>query len=627
MSLLTGLVPGLGIVKGMALTLRRFFAPEGDGHVPGDAARTSRRSSAAGSSCCTTSTAASSARRASSAPRPARSSASTWAAWTRRAGSTSTGARPRRTASGARNPRCAAPAGACRTRPSSTSRRSTSRRWTRSSSVYDHDPKRMLPILEATQATFGFLPVAALKRISERTGAWYADDLRHRHVLRPPALRAAIGRRPRRRRSAPGARPTRATLARARRLARRQAPGRRRVSAILPSPKELAVDPAARAGAADPADLDDALKAGAFEGLRRAVRELGPDGTIAEVEASGLRGRGGAGHLTAEKWQAAAETAGEEPLRRRERLRRGPVRRARTGRSSRPTRTRSSRASPSRPSRSARRPATSPSARPRPRRSSAWRPAIEAATSRNFIGEDALGSGRRIEIEVRPVQGAYMLGEETVLLKALDGKRGQPEQRPPHPATRGFRNAPTVVQNVQTLASVPWILRNGAKAFKAIGLGDGARHDPRRRPRATSGAAWPRSRSGRRSSDIVALGGKPAKGQSSRPWSSAARPAASCPRASSTRRTRSRTCAPSAPTSARARSIAADDRACVVDLARLLTRFSADEACGKTIPCRIGLAAHRRDRRAPLDRDVARRRPRAARRPLRRRRRLRTLRP
>src|SRR6185295_5689399 len=98
--------------------------------------------------------------------------------------------------------------------------------------------------------------------------------------------------------------------------------------------------------------------------------------------------------------------------------------------------------------------------------------AIEAATARNFIGEDALGSGRRVEIEVRPVQGAYMLGEETVLLKALDGKRGQPEQRPPHPATKGFRNAPTVIQNVQTLAAVPWILRSGSAAFAAIGTSD-----------------------------------------------------------------------------------------------------------------------------------------------------------
>ena len=62
-----------------------------------------------------------------------------------------------------------------------------------------------------------------------------------------------------------------------------------------------------------------------------------------------------------------------------------------------------------------------------------------------------------------------MLGEETVLLKALEGKRGQPEQRPPHPAERGLWDAPTVVHNVQTLAAVGWIIRNGADAFLKTG--------------------------------------------------------------------------------------------------------------------------------------------------------------
>ena len=70
------------------------------------------------------------------------------------------------------------------------------------------------------------------------------------------------------------------------------------MTAILPTPKDWPAVLLARAGATDPTDLDEALGAGAFEALRRAIRELGPEGTIAEVEASGLRGRGGAGHLT-----------------------------------------------------------------------------------------------------------------------------------------------------------------------------------------------------------------------------------------------------------------------------------------------------------------------------------------
>ena len=73
------------------------------------------------------------------------------------------------------------------------------------------------------------------------------------------------------------------------------------MTAILPTPKTLPSILLARKGAADPTDLDAAVAAGAFEGLRRAIRDLGPAGTIEEVEASGLRGRGGAGHRAAAK--------------------------------------------------------------------------------------------------------------------------------------------------------------------------------------------------------------------------------------------------------------------------------------------------------------------------------------
>src|SRR5207237_3987427 len=88
------------------------------------------------------------------------------------------------------------------------------------------------------------------------------------------------------------------------------------------------------------------------------------------------------------------------------------------------------------------------------------------------FGIDALGTDRRLDVEVRTVQGAYLLGEETILIKALEGKRGQPEQRPPHPATDGLWGMPTVVQNVQTLAAVPWIVERGAAAFRKIGTED-----------------------------------------------------------------------------------------------------------------------------------------------------------
>src|SRR6185295_648473 len=214
--------------------------------------------------------------------------------------------------------------------------------------------------------------------------------------------------------------------------------------------------------------------------------------------------------------------------------------------------------------------------------------AIEAATARNFIGEDALGSGRRVEIEVRPVQGAYMLGEETVLLKALDGKRGQPEQRPPHPATSGFRNAPTVIQNVQTLATVPWILRNGAKTFAAIGTADAPGTilvDVR--GAAKSGVAEVPFGTSLR--DITGLGGAPRAPRKFKAVVVGGPTGGILPASAlDTRYTFEALRAAGAHVGSGS-VIVADDRACIVDLARLLTRYAADEACGKTIPCRIGL--------------------------------------
>jgi NADH-quinone oxidoreductase subunit F len=359
------------------------------------------------------------------------------------------------------------------------------------------------------------------------------------------------------------------------------------VSAILTSPKDWPSILLARAGAADPTDLEAALKTGAFDGLRRAVRELGPEGTIHEIEASGLRGRGGAGHLTAKKWRTAAET----PARQRYVVANGygadPS--ASTDRTLLET-------DPYAVIEGAAIAAFAIGAEDvfisvRATATEAVRrleAAVDAATARNFIGDDALGSGRRIEVSVRTVQGAYMLGEETVLLKALDGKRGQPEQRPPHPAERGFRNAPTVVQNVQTLASVPWILVHRAKAFKAIGLSDAPGTilvDVRGHER--SGVAevplgTPLER-------VVELGGKAGKGRSLKAVVVGGPTGGILPPSElSTPYTFADLRAVGAHVGSGS-VIVVDDRACVVDLARLLTRFSADEACGKTIPCRIGL--------------------------------------
>lgn len=96
---------------------------------------------------------------------------------------------------------------------------------------------------------------------------------------------------------------------------------------------------------------------------------------------------------------------------------------------------------------------------------------IEIARQANLAGENILGSGWSCPVYVHLGAGAYICGEESALLNSLQGLLGQPRVRPPFPAQQGggLYYAPTVVNNVETLANVPWILRNGAEAYKAIG--------------------------------------------------------------------------------------------------------------------------------------------------------------
>ncbi len=341
-----------------------------------------------------------------------------------------------------------------------------------------------------------------------------------------------------------------------------------------------------RAKAADPTDLDAAVRAGAFEGLRRVIRSLGGTATIATVASSGLRGRGGAGYPAADKWRTAASIDaprryvvvngyGADPATGTDRflLERDPfaviegaaIAAFAVGASEVVIAVRADATEAIRGLESA----------------------IGSAEEAGFIGFDVLGSGHDIAVTVRPVQGAYMLGEETVLLKALEGKRGQPEQRPPHPAERGLFGMPTVVHNVQTLAAVPWIVRNGEEAFAAIGATDspGTILVGVRTPSGDGIAEVPLGTPLR---EIVALGGKLPAGRTIKAILVGGPSGGLLPpdlldtpyTFASLREVGAHIGSGSV--------VVADDRACVVDLARLLTRFCAGEACGKTIPCRIG---------------------------------------
>ena len=95
--------------------------------------------------------------------------------------------------------------------------------------------------------------------------------------------------------------------------------------------------------------------------------------------------------------------------------------------------------------------------------------AVAEAYEAGYLGQNILGSGFNLEITVHAGAGAYECGEETALLDSLEGRRGQPRLKPPFPAIAGLYACPTVVNNVESIASVPYIVQHGSEAFSALG--------------------------------------------------------------------------------------------------------------------------------------------------------------
>jgi len=102
------------------------------------------------------------------------------------------------------------------------------------------------------------------------------------------------------------------------------------------------------------------------------------------------------------------------------------------------------------------------------------RKAVKDAEEMGILGDNVLGSGLRLHCEVMEGAGAFVCGEETALIASVEGKRGMPLPKPPFPAQKGLWGKPTVINNVETLATVPLILHMGAAAFRKMGTGTSA---------------------------------------------------------------------------------------------------------------------------------------------------------
>ena len=95
--------------------------------------------------------------------------------------------------------------------------------------------------------------------------------------------------------------------------------------------------------------------------------------------------------------------------------------------------------------------------------------AIDEAYAAGYLGDKVAGNDFRVDVTVHRGAGAYICGEETALLESIEGKKGQPRSKPPFPAVEGLYGCPTIINNVQSIASLPYILTNGADAYKQFG--------------------------------------------------------------------------------------------------------------------------------------------------------------
>ncbi len=341
-------------------------------------------------------------------------------------------------------------------------------------------------------------------------------------------------------------------------------------------------------GEIDPGSLDDYRARDGYRALEHCLKELKPEQVIAEIAASGLRGRGGAGFPTARKWSlAAGQKAGEkyvicngdegDPGAFMDRL--------------------VLEADPHRVLEGLALAAWAIGAEEGffyvraeyPQAVRHMRQAISQARAAGYLGESILGTDFRLHFEVREGAGAFVCGEETALIASLEGRRGMPRLRPPYPVESGFRGRPTVINNVETLACVPWILRHGAPAFAALGtesskgtkvfalagkiLHGGLIEVPMgvtiREIVERQGGGVP----GGRSLKAVQLGG----------------PSGGCvPERLADTPVDYEALAETGAIMGSGGLVVLDDRDCMVDISRFFLSFTREESCGKCTFCRVG---------------------------------------
>ena len=343
-----------------------------------------------------------------------------------------------------------------------------------------------------------------------------------------------------------------------------------------------------RAGIIDPEDIEDYLAHDGYQALIKAVTSMTPEAVIAEVDNSGLLGRGGAGFPAGRKWSFVRKAQGtpkyvicnadeSEPGTFKDRLvlegdphsilEAVAIAGYAVG-------------------------ANEGYIYVRGEYKLAFKrleKAIQQAHEHGFLGKDLFGKGFDFDILLHAGAGAYICGEETALIELIEGKRGEPRSRPPYPPTNGLWGKPTDVNNVETLANIPAILRRGADWYRKIGTPSS--HGTKvytilGNVNATGVIEVPMGITLR---EVISIYGKGIKDNGTLKLFQTGGSSGSIVPASLQDTPMDFESFKKAGVSLGSGALlVCDQRTCVVDLAKVILEFFRFECCGKCTPCRVG---------------------------------------
>ncbi|MBQ5683035.1 MAG: NADH-quinone oxidoreductase subunit NuoF [Peptococcaceae bacterium] len=341
-------------------------------------------------------------------------------------------------------------------------------------------------------------------------------------------------------------------------------------------------------GTIDPENIGEAIAHGAYQGLGKALTEMTPADAIAEVEKSGIRGRGGAGFPTGKKWKFAAGYQSPEKyvvvnadegdpgaFMDRSVLEGDPhsileamaiggyaigathgfiyVR------------------------------AEYPIAVHR------LEIAIAQAREAGLLGKNIMGTGFDFDIDIRLGAGAFVCGEETALLTSVEGKRGEPRPRPPFPAEKGLWGVPTFVNNVETLANIPVIFTEGGEAFASVGTAGSKGTKVFAMAGKVNNIGLVEVPMGTTLREMIYdIGGGIPNGKAFKAAQTGGPSGGCLPADALDTEIDFDTLVAAGSMMGSGGLIVLDETTCMVDIAKFYLEFTQDESCGKCPPCRIG---------------------------------------